>query len=731
MRFILKYKFLILGLYLIITIIFGFLITKVQINYDATKYLGNDIKTKDALMILDQEFGLNGNADILIKNTTPQEALNIYKDLSMINGVKCIDFDINSELSYLNNNALFKVVFENDNYHNQTKISIKQIEEKLDDYEFYLSGESIEAIKYSEVLQKEIIKIIIILIPIVLIILFLTTTSYIEPFLFIIVILFSVIINMGSNIIFPNISYMTHATCGILQLAICMDYSVILLHSYRTHKPLYDSPTEAMVKATKKSFIPIFSSALTTMGGFTAIMFMKYRIGFDIGIVLTKGTLISLISTFLLMPGLIIMFDKLLLKTKHQNLFKSNLFHHKLILKTKYVIPIFTLLLIMISFFIQRNNKFAYSEIAIVNESKVLSESNEQIRNTFGINNDFMILIPKELSDKEPLLLANIQSLANRENVNLKKVNSITYLNNKLDAISFEYFLRTYQVDDEAINEILQIFNLMKLTLGEETFSLLEFSEFVSTTLLIPVEEKIKLTPLLSVLNQNVDLLVSNHYHRIIFTVDLEIEHINTFFFIDKLNDTINEEISSYYLLGQSVAIYEMKQVVDKDLVNTSILTIIIVFIIILISFKSLFIPFILVLLIQGAIMINMSIPYLTNENLLIIGYIIVSSIQLGSTVDYGILYANRYLDNRLLLSYPKAINQSLNETKMTVLTSGLILIIAGFTLGLVSTIPSIAVFGKLIGRGGLISTILVLFALPQTLLLADKILTQRNQKVN
>ncbi|HBP26021.1 MAG TPA: hypothetical protein DD618_03620 [Acholeplasmatales bacterium] len=509
-----------------------------------------------------------------------------------------------------------------------------------------------------------------------------------------------------------------------------MDYSVMILHGYRKNLNSQYDPKAAVMKAVKESFAPIMGSALTTVVGFVALMFMRYEIGFDIGVVLVKGTLISLAVALLLMPGLIIMFAPLIKKTEHRSLIKPRHRIVKFLFKTKYVLPIIALLVISGAIYLQSKNTYAYGEMAIASESGSVSESQNQINAVFGNRNNFVILVPRDEIAKESQLIQTISAYAAAEGITAKQMVSVTMFYAPFTESEFQYFLVSYGLEEEMISQMTAIFGLMEMQYGQTAFSIMEMRAFIQETLLLTNEQKAALAPFLSQISQTEALLVSENYHRLTLTVDLETESEATFEFVAALRTMANEIfLDQYYLVGESAAIYDMKEVVEDDYLKSTLITIILVFLIIMISFRSLSVPIILVFLIEGAIWINMAIPALTGRNILYIGYIIVSCIQLGSTIDYGILYANRYLDHRKTQPVQESVFLAYEETKTTVLTSGMILIGAGYVLGWASTIPSIAVFGTLIGRGAVISTILVLFILPQVMMIFDKFLQKTTIK--
>ncbi len=527
---------------------------------------------------------------------------------------------------------------------------------------------------------------------------------------------------MGTNALFPSISYMTHATCGILQLALCMDYSVMMLHSYKEERLLRKEPLEAIIYASKKSFIPIIASMATTVAGFIALLFMQYRIGFDVGIVLIKGTLISFATTFLLMPGLILMFAKVIEKTRHQSIFKPLKRTYNFLLKSRFVMPVLGLLVIGFAFFMQTKNNFIYSENNIVYESPTLGESYEAMRDEFGINNPIVIIVPKDLV-KQGALVQDLTTLASNP-IEVTTTGPFLFYS-PYTKEEFLGILTSFGAGQEAAS-IGQIFDLMAFSTGRNTFSIVEMVAFIQETPLITPENKAPLAPFIGQMQGALASFEGLEYDRIIVTTHFEPESEEAFSYLTSLEEKVALHFDEYYLLGESVGIFDIKNIIDNDYWKVTIITIVLIFVIILFSFQNFLVPVILIILILGSTWINMALPAIMGSNLLYIGYIIVSCIMLGATIDYAILYTHKYRENRETMDKTTSLQLAFQEAKHTVFTSGLILIGAGYTLGWVSSIPSIAVFGSLIGRGAITSVVLVLFVLPQTLLIFDKIITKK-----
>jgi predicted RND superfamily exporter protein len=519
-------------------------------------------------------------------------------------------------------------------------------------------------------IKTEMNKIIIFVVPITLIILLLTTSSWLEPFLFLIAIGVSIIINMGTNIIFGEISSITHSAATILQLAVSMDYAIFLLHRFASLRHTGKNVKEAMEGAISDSASTIVASALTTILGFLALVIMQFRIGPDLGIVLAKGIIFSLISVLFLLPVLAVSTYKIIDKTHHKSLIPS---FNKIavgIMKSCYIILIIILLLIVPSLIASRNNTFLYGSSSINSKDSQVYKDTIAINKKFSANNQMILLVPVGNYEKEMKLI-----------IELKKLDHVI-----------------------AINSFVTTFGLN-----------------------IPIEYLPK---------EAVTQFISDKYSRIIIKTDIAEENEEAFKFVEGIEKVIDKYYNNtYHLAGISVTNYDMKQTITHDDLLVNIVAIISIIIVLIATFKSLLIPLILIMSIETAIWINLSITYLMGTSLNYIGFLIVSTVQLGATVDYAILFARKYLDRRITLDKKKAIIDTIEETAPSILSSALIITIAGLGLGLISTNSVISQLGILVGRGASISAIMVLLFVPTAFMVCDKlinkfILKDNNKKV-
>ncbi len=320
-KFIVKSRFILIPIFVLLVCLCGYLSTQVSINYNILDYLSADSDSSVATDKLIQEFGSDGMAEVMVVDVSKEEANSIASAILEIDGVESVIFDDSNEYNYSSNNALFTVYLSYSDYDTKSYDVIDDICEMLDDKEIALGGTTIMARFLLEVMEIDMIKIMLIATLVVFAILMLTSSSWVEPFLFLIIIFGAILINAGTNIIFGEISYITNSIAAVLQLALAMDYSIVLLHSYNKQKKLNSDNRVSMSNALAQSFKLISSSGLTTIAGLIALVFMSFSIGFDVGMVLAKGILVSLLSVLIFMPGLLLFFDKLMKKTAHRSIF--------------------------------------------------------------------------------------------------------------------------------------------------------------------------------------------------------------------------------------------------------------------------------------------------------------------------------------------------------------------------------------------------------------------------
>ncbi len=384
---IIKRKFLVIIIVLIIAFLSAAVMNRVFINYNNADYLPSDTETAIGLKIMDQEFGLSGNILLMVSDIDKTSAVSLLTEIKGINAIISASFNPDSEEYYKDGNALYVIMIDGGNYSTVTKSVISQLDTIVAShgYEATYGGSAVETLTLMNAITKEIPYVLVICVVLASIILILTSTSWIEPFLFLFVSGVGIIINRGSNIMFGQVSYITNSIAAILQLALSMDYGIVLLHMYHEKQKEFPDNKQALKAAMVQAFNPISASALTTIAGLMALLFMTFRIGFDIGIVLSKGILISAILAFTLFPGIILIFDKLMHKTRKKPIVLKSGFLARITLKNHFMIIALALIVIITGGILMAFNTYSF------NDSKFNMNA---ITDTFGYNNTLVILYP-------------------------------------------------------------------------------------------------------------------------------------------------------------------------------------------------------------------------------------------------------------------------------------------------------------------------------------------------
>lgn len=632
--FIIKRKIFIFISIIFITIFCAILIPKVNINYDMSKYLPKDSDVSKGLGFMNDNFDLIDDAQVMIKNVTESDIVNIHNSLSNIEGVKSVTFDIESDKYYKNNNALFLLTLTSKDSDYNKKI-LNNIKDSLDGYDIYLGGSAVNNQAMTDTMKNEMPLFLIVAVILIAIILLLIASSWIEPILFLSISLIAIIINYGTNIVFGEVSFVTFAIAALLQLALSMDYSIMLLDQY--HHEIKDSKKDdAMKKAWIKSFHAILASSLTTIFGLLAMIFMSFTIGKDLGIVLAKGIVINVIVVFLALPTFILIFDKFLNKTRKKSIKIPTKFLSTIANKGKYTISIITVLIIIGSFFIQNNLHFSYSV-----RSK--DSSSNEVEKIFGNTTQFVILYKEEDVTK----IYEVFDFIGKYNI----VNYITdYHNSVATPITPRDFSYMANIEAELANNIFYLYNI-KNNSSLDRIPLNDLIDFIATdiinnpnySMLVDESVKIQILETQSVLNENTKMLSSNNYKRMIIQINADVESDEANNFYKELKTETKETLSESYILGDTALANDIKDSFADETLLITIITIISMLIVIFIIYKSIGLPIILVTLIQGAIWISLCYSVFTSSKLFFLAYIIVQCIQMGATIDYAILLSSNH----------------------------------------------------------------------------------------
>ena len=652
----------------------------VGVNYDLSKYLPDFAPTKQALDVMEQEFGYPGMARIMVKDVTLPEARTIRQRISRVDGVDLVvgpdlaanvystDAFIKNSLTdrfYKDGNAVYQIIFEDGDSDASTHKAINEIYGIVVKDRGCFAGSAVSSKERQESITREIAMAIGMAVVIIWLILTLTTTSWFEPFLFILVMAVAIVLNMGSNIMFGRISFFTFSTAAILQLAVSMDYSIFLLHTYTAIKQSGVDSRPAMEAAIEKSCSSILASGATTIVGFLVIALMKFTIGRDVGFVLTKGIVCSLVTVLFLMPTLILRFDKKIEKTAHRSFLPPLDGLGKLMYRIRIPVLAAAAFCAVPCYFGQSMNYFYYGDDALGSGPGTrVYEDSRAIEDVFGKSNVIIAMVPNGNVIKERRLTEELE-------------------------------------DQEFIDYALSMAGTLPQGIPES---------FLPET----VTKQLR----------------TGSYARILISMENREESSYSFQCSEKLTEIVKKYYpEDSYVIGMTPTTMDIRDILTDDYNRVSIISLAGVALVVMLTFHSVMVPVLVIIPIEVAIYLNMTIPYIIGDSMVYIGYIIVSCLQLGATIDYSILMTNNYMEFRETMGSRDAAVTAIAKSAISILTSGGILTVVGYLLYFTSSIQAISQVGRLVGRGALLSMILVLSLLPALLAAFDKPIRRQQQR--
>lgn len=745
---IVKLKWVFLVLFVALSIFGAVMIPHTKINYDLTGYLPANCDSSTALELLKKEFDDKGMAYVMVKDVTPEKAGEIKTRLEKVEGVATVTYV--ESMNYKNNSALYTVTLKDYDSTAGAFDAVKDVIDALSDEKAYLSGQS--AFSYYTKLETEqsIMKLGIAIVVIILLVMLFTSKTYFELIVLILVFGAAMAINMGTNFLFVNgISYIANLVALVLQLALSLDYSIILLHRYMEERDNGEDAKTATVTALTKGLPEILSSSLTTVAGLAALMLMTLSIGAEIGLSLAKGIVVSMATVIFFMPALLVIFDKPIQKTRHKSFVPNVTKPARAIVKARKVIVPAFLLIAILAGVAQGFNKYSFnynSGSLIVAPKKVIEETG------FGTLNSLVVVVPKGDAEKERQLVKYVESfdlIDKSQTTALSTINVYSFI----DADSSETLYLTNELSKA---EIIALINKIPAETDKDlvkNFANSWFDEYVGKYMpegtdketvkvrlidLLDFAVREKLDSLSPLLNGNEEIkayldqvkqisfakanLESENYSRITFNINGGVEDDDVFELVKTLKSGVSDFYEERYITGESVVCYEMSEYFMKDNLMVCLFTDLFILVILLITFRNISLPIILILAIQGGIFINFAIPFLSKTSISFIGYLIISAIQMGATIDYAIVLTNRYRGIRKdFTDRYDAMAAATNAVFPTILTSGVILTATGFVMSMLSS-GVVAQLGLLLGVGTLTSIIIVLFVLPSLLLVTEKV---------
>ena len=706
----------------------------VNVENDITKYLADDTETRQSLTIMDEEFVTYGSASVMVANVTFDTAESLAGQIESIDGVTSVAFDDTDE-HYKTTYAMFSVTFDGEESDEISITAMNEIKELLSDYDVYIS--SAVGSDPGAQLAAEMQLIIVIAAVIILSVVLFTSKAYAEIPVLVMTFGAAAVLNMGTNFLLGTISFISDSVTIVLQLALAIDYAIILIHRYSEEHELLPA-REACITALSKAIPEISSSSLTTISGLIALMFMKFKIGEDLGIVLIKAIFFSLLSVFTLMPGLIMLFSKLIDKSVHKNFVPKISAVGKFAYVTRFVIPPVFIAVTVAAFVFSSKCPYCYgtSDLKTTRQNETKT-AEQKIKDNFGSTNLVALMVPSGDYDAEGKLIADlerfseidyIQGIANTDAMDGYVLTDKLTPRQFSELVELDYeaakvLYGAYAVNEENYGEVINGLDAYGVPLID--MFMFTYDEVDKGYVTLDDELMDTLEDLHSQLSDALLQLKSDNYSRILLHLALPEESDETFEFLDTVHTAAEKYYPAdrIYLAGNSTSDRDLSSSFSTDNLVISILSALFVIIVLLFTFKSAGLPVLLIAVIQGSIWMNFSFPYLEQNSLYFLSYLIVNSIQMGANIDYAIVISSRYMELKKEMPIRQAVIETLNQAFPTIITSGTILAAAGILIGQLSSDGAISSIGVCLGRGTIISIVLVMGVLPQILLLGDTII--------
>ena len=734
--------------------IFASLITQswVSVCNDLTEYLPETTETRRGLTLMDEEMKTYATARVLVANVTYDIARDLADQIEDIEGVSAVDFwdadkspDDTTLPSAANKtiddyiqgtDALITVTFRGENDDQTSKDALARLEAFLESYDTHIATDV--GYSKSDTLNQEMGIILVVAAIVIVAVLLLTSRSYAEVPVLLITFVAAALLNKGTNFIFGEISFVSDSVTVVLQLALAIDYSIILLHRFLEEREHAPDDRTACIVAVSAAIPSISASSLTTISGLAAMMFMQFRIGFDLGLVLIKAILLSMLSVFTLMPGLLMLFSKAMERTRHKNFIPQIDRWGKLVYALRHVgVPVFIVCVIG-GFVLSNQCPYVYGDNAVMtvrrNEHQAATD---RVENTFGTQNIMAIVVPKGDTASEKIILQKLSALDEVDyamglsNVEAKPGYCLTdqltpRQFSEMMGLSYEeacILYAAYTADHED-NYGPIVGGIDSYTVPAMDMILFIYDEKEKGYVTLDDDDEKDIDDAYQQITDAQAQMLGPNYTRMVLNLNLPEEGDETFAFLKTLHSIVDPYYGedNVYLVGNSTSDYDQSVSFARDNLMISVLSVVFVILVLVFTFMSVGLPILLILVIQGSIWINFTFPTVMHTNIFFMSYLIVTSIQMGANIDYAIVISTWYSDLKRQMTPREALIKALDLSFPTVLTSGSILSAAGFLIGQITTEPSIVGIGQCLSRGTLISMFLVMFILPQILFLGDGI---------
>ena len=737
--FIVRYRWVILGIFAAAMVFSCFSASWVKLEEDITYYLQDSSEAKRGLTIMDKEFDAYATAQVMVKDITPEAAEKLPDELSAIENVSMVDYVQDAD-HYKDGCALYDITFNGAGTDQAVKDAMEKIRGVISDYDS--SVYCADMVSMNDIFTTEMLGVLIIVVIVVTAVLLFTSSTYAEILVLLATFLAAAVVNMGTNFMLGTISFISNAIALVLQLALSVDYAIIFCNRYKEEHQLLPI-REAVISALAKSIPAISASSLTTIAGLAAMTFMEFKLGLDMGIMLIKAIVFSLLSVFLFMPAMLMLCGNLMDKTRHRSFIPKVSFLGKFAYATRFIIPPIFVVLVVVACYGYNHSNYCYDTGSIKTfHQNEMDIAKYDIEDHFGHSNLVAMIIPSGDYEKEAQLSQELKACPQVKNVlGLASIEGVDgyHLTDKVgykeimdladvDETSAKALLVYSATDNNEYRQVQQDLEGYTIPIIDMFLSLHEIANeggFEDKGITIKPDQLDMINDLYGQLSMARDQLEGEHYSRILVYSDLPGQGDDTFAFLDELHTIAGKyyDPDEVVLTGDSVSAKDFCNAFETDNRIVSLLSIALVMLILFFTFRSVAMPLLLILVIQGSIWMNFAIPAFRGNLVFFMCFLIVGSIQMGANIDYAIVISTRYNELRGAgASTREAIIETLNLAFPTVITSGTMMVVAGLMIGFRVSECVIAGMGMYVGTGTAISLVLVNFVLPQILIFGDKL---------
>ena len=704
----------------------------VTVENDITQYLDEDTETRQGLEAMNANFAPLATGRVMVTNVTLETAWEINDTIASLDGINMVEFDATDE-HYRSSCALFDVTFAGGNFDQVSLDAMEAIKSSLSRYDLYIDSQL--GLDMNDMLRGEMLVILIVAVIIIFAVLILTSRAFMVVPVLLLNFGLAALLNMGTNFMFDKISFISDSVAVVLQLALAIDYAIILCHRFSDEHEKKDA-RESAVAALSKAIPEISASSLTTISGLAALAFMQFGIGRDMAFVLIKAIFISLLTVFTFMPGLLVLFCPAIDKTRHKKLLPDVSFLGRFAVKMRRILPPIFAIILVLAFMLSSRCPYCYSFTDL--ETAKMTEQQHayfKIKDVFGTSNMVALLVPAGNYEAERAILEELETYDEvKGTMGLSNIEAMDgYV--LTDTLTPRQLSELMGLDYEIVEALYSLYAMENNQYGQLINGLDEYSVPMFDMFLFLKDKldennisleggEMDVGDMLGQLETARQQMKNDRYSRMVIYLNLPEESQETYDFLQQIRRICGKYYEGdYYLVGNSTSSRDLSDSFSMDNLIISTLSTLFVVIVLLITFKSVGLPILLIVVIQGSIWINFSYPTLINQPLYFLGYLIVQAIQMGANIDYAIVISSHYQEEKKHMPHKKAIVKAMNSAFATVFTSGTIMSSAGMLIGNMSAQPVVAIMGMCIGRGTIVSMVLVLFVLPSLLVLGDSII--------